>query len=153
MKNNVNPEIIVNYICNFYDTKPAYVFKKTRVAEIILIRQTIQYLLLKYTGLNKGQIGKISLLYGRIKPHDHATILHSSKTVLDRYDSEPSFKKELDVIEKVLNEFSEVKSDAEAFSIFDSISKVKELEHEVVQLKAQLIDIKRKTSELMTLVA
>lgn len=73
-------------------------FKKdsTRKREYVYARQICCYLIAKYTSLSLGRIGEI------FNGKDHATVLHSKKTIRNLMDSSKQIKAEVEAIEKLI---------------------------------------------------
>ena len=73
-------------------------FKKdtTRKREYVYARQICCYLIDKYTSLTLGRIGEI------FNGKDHATVLHSKRTISNLMDSSKKIKTEVQAIEKLI---------------------------------------------------
>jgi hypothetical protein len=98
---------IVKVVCLFYGITTKECFESNQREKIIKARQIVQYFHIKYTKKSLESIGKISLVYGRVKPHNHATILNSKKQVINQIEVYPEYNKEIIQIELMLSEFIE----------------------------------------------
>jgi hypothetical protein len=72
--------------------------KVTRKRDVVTPRQWAMYFLKVYTKMSLAEIG--NLLSGK----DHATVLHAVKTVITLYESNKSYKAQVDEIEKYVVE-------------------------------------------------
>jgi chromosomal replication initiator protein len=90
--------ITVNYIleiaCKWFG-KPIYIVRgKSRKREIVEVRQTSMYYSKHLTKKSLGDIGK------QIGGKDHATVLHSVKTIQNLRDTDKKFNSKLEDFEK-----------------------------------------------------
>lgn len=69
---------------------------RTRNGEIVRSRQEAHYLTLKYTTLSLSYIG--SFIGGK----DHATVLHSKRTISNLLDTDPKFREEFEQLERIV---------------------------------------------------
>ena len=93
-KKQITFEMIVETVCSFYDVNIDAVYGKTRKREISDARQLVMYLAKELTQLSSTNIGvRLS--------RDHATVLHSCRTVKERLTVD---KKLLEDVEKIQNE-------------------------------------------------
>ncbi|MBO7068385.1 MAG: chromosomal replication initiator protein DnaA [Bacteroidaceae bacterium] len=81
---------IVEEVSIKYNVKQEDIYGKSRKAEIVLARQLSIYLAQLYTKLSASKIG---LLIGN---KNHATVLHSIKTIKKRLDTDKSLKEQVD---------------------------------------------------------
>jgi hypothetical protein len=86
-RKEITIERITKAVCDYTLINKDVVFKKTRKREILQARQTIQYLSKLLTKKSLSHIGQNTGL------KDHATVLHSYKTISDLLDIYPSWRK------------------------------------------------------------
>lgn len=95
---NVNKPItiedVVTKVCAYYNLDERIIQSKTRKKEVVLTRQIAMYLAKKLTDLSTAKIGKM------IGNRDHATVLHSYKTIKDCVEVDKEFRETIDKIEK-----------------------------------------------------
>lgn len=97
MENKViTVEKIVKATCLHFQIKPDDIFTDSRKRSVVQVRQIAMYLASKHTKLSLSNIG------ANIGKRDHATVLHSCKTVEGRLDIDKNFKAEVDAIEQEL---------------------------------------------------
>lgn len=103
-------ELIVKQVCTYFELNPLKVFSMTRKREYKTARQIIHYLSKKHTKKSLDAIGQVSLLYGRPKKHDHATVLNSNKAVNNLMETDNSFLLDVQKIEfafkKIISELT-----------------------------------------------
>lgn len=68
---------------------------KTRLREVVICRQMIHYILEKHTSMSLQSIGL------KIGDRDHATVLHSKRTILNLMDTDRGFKEHVQKIESI----------------------------------------------------
>jgi hypothetical protein len=66
-----------------------YIYEKNRNADVMKLRQKIQFFMAVYAEMSFSTIGKTT---GGV---DHATITHSARKILNRLDKSPELKKEI----------------------------------------------------------
>ena len=81
-------EDIMDRVCRKSGLTPEYLNMKSREPNIIVPRQICHYMAVKRSKHSSGQIG---WFFGK---KDHATVLHSVKTIQDRLDTDKNFRKE-----------------------------------------------------------
>ena len=95
---NVNKPItiedVVAKVCAYYNLDERIIQSKTRKKEVVLTRQSAMYLAKKLTDLSTAKIGKM------IGNRDHATVLHSYKTIKDCVEVDKELRETIDKIEK-----------------------------------------------------
>ena len=95
---NVNKPItiedVVAKVCAYYNLDERIIQSKTRKKEVVLTRQIAMYLAKKLTDLSTAKIGKM------IGNRDHATVLHSYKTIKDCVEVDKELRETIDKIEK-----------------------------------------------------
>ena len=95
---NVNKPItiedVVAKVCDYYNLDERIIQSKTRKKEVVLTRQIAMYLAKKLTDLSTAKIGKM------IGNRDHATVLHSYKTIKDCVEVDKELRETIDKIEK-----------------------------------------------------
>lgn len=96
---------------HFTITKNVYI--KVRNRELLRHRQVIQFYMAHYGDMSLAAIGMVT---GGL---DHATIMHSKKTVRKRLLDNPGFKKEMFLIDRTITNKLGVKS-----SVFDMATNV-----------------------------
>lgn len=92
----VSIDKIVEEVSNIYNVKQEDIYGKSRKAEIVLARQLSIYLAQVHTQLS---VSKIGLLIGN---KNHATVLHSIKTIKNRLKVDKVLKEQIDELTKIL---------------------------------------------------
>tara|TARA_R110002020_G_scaffold318905_10_gene534576 strand:- start:5922 stop:6368 length:447 start_codon:yes stop_codon:yes gene_type:complete len=87
-------DLICNTVCDFFKLSGEQLFKKSRNRAILVPRQYFHYLAKIITDLELRKIAIYSLKYDN--GYDHATVLHSKKTVLKNISI---YRKEKEVVE------------------------------------------------------
>ena len=98
--NRVTPNDIVDVSCSYFGVEQEYVFTRSRKADKVMIRQIMHYLMNNYTTMTLLDIADFFKFHGSIG--NHATVIHSVKTVSDRMEYDRSFKTDVKNIEKIL---------------------------------------------------
>jgi chromosomal replication initiator protein len=80
---NLDPEEIIQLICNFYSIPVYRLESSTRKREVVIARQMAVFMLRYYTGLSFKAIGR------RFGQRDHTTAIHSIKTINDLCETDP----------------------------------------------------------------
>ncbi|MFW5804173.1 MAG: chromosomal replication initiator protein DnaA, partial [bacterium] len=97
---NTNREISIDYIqkvvCNYFNIGVDMLQSKTRKREIVQARQVAMFFSKNLTKSSLATIGS------QIGNKDHATVLHACKTVNNLLDTDKSFKRQMEEIEKKL---------------------------------------------------
>jgi chromosomal replication initiator protein len=88
-------EFIADMVCEFYGIDREVIFTKNRKRELVWARQVIHYLC--HTHIKKQTLGEVGFRCGE---KDHATVLHSKKTVLNMTDSYQETYDEVHNLEK-----------------------------------------------------
>lgn len=98
VQHTLTPEYIIDVVCDHYKDiiRKEDIFSKKRAAEIVMPRQVIMYLCLKYTNVPSTKIGKIL-------KKDHSTILHGAKNIEYALKSDREVKENVDSILKKLS--------------------------------------------------
>lgn len=87
---------IVKEVANHYSIRQEDVYGRSRQAGIVLVRQLSMYLAQEHTSLTNSKIG---LLIGN---RNHATVIHSVKTIENRIQVDKELRKNLDELEDKL---------------------------------------------------
>ena len=87
---------ILDKVCHYFNINEALIQTPSRKQEIVQTRQIAMYLSKKYTDSSLAHIGKV------IGNKDHATVLHSLKTVKDQIDINRSFRSTMEALETSL---------------------------------------------------
>ena len=90
VEKEVSLDKIVEEVSLKYNVKQEDIYGKSRKAEIVLARQLSIYLAQMYTQLSTSKIG---LLIGN---KNHATVLHSIKTIKNRLKADQALKEQID---------------------------------------------------------
>lgn len=94
-KKQITFEMIVETVCEFYDVNTDAIYGKTRKREISDARQLVMYLAKELTQLSSTNIGvRLS--------RDHATVLHSCKTVKERISVDKKLQEDVEQIQNEL---------------------------------------------------
>lgn len=101
--------MIEKIVCEYFGVTKYQIMQKSRDVEFCRPRQIIMYFYRKYT---KYSLEKISMMFNK----DHATVVHSCKTINNLIDTEKEFAfkiKELDklIIEALSNDKVKIKND------------------------------------------
>ena len=92
----IDIEEIKRQIADYYDVAVDLLSAKTRRREIVQARHTAMYFCKQLTGQPLKTIGL------RFGGRDHSTVIHACKAVEDRFDTDPTFRKELDEVQAKL---------------------------------------------------
>jgi chromosomal replication initiator protein len=95
-KQKISVEGIQETVCSYFHIEQAAVQTNSRKKEIVNARQVTMYLANKYTDKSLSAIGKI------VGKRDHATVLHSCKTVKDQLETNKTFRSSIEEIEQLL---------------------------------------------------
>jgi len=95
----MNLENIIEIVCREYELSPGTIQLKTRVEGIREARQVIHYFARKKTSLTCFSIGII------VGMKDHATVLHSCKTVKNLMQFDKEYKAKIERIEAKIELF------------------------------------------------
>ncbi len=94
-KKQITFEMIVETVCGFYNVNTDAVYGKTRKREISDARQMVMYLAKELTSLSSTNIGvRLS--------RDHATVLHSCRTVRERISVDKKLQEDVEQIQNEL---------------------------------------------------
>ncbi|MCI6893381.1 MAG: chromosomal replication initiator protein DnaA [Bacteroidales bacterium] len=94
-KKQITFEMIVETVCGFYNVNTDAVYGKTRKREISDARQMVMYLAKELTSLSSTNIGvRLS--------RDHATVLHSCRTVKERISVDKKLQEDVEQIQNEL---------------------------------------------------
>jgi len=80
-----SPQIIISYVCKYYNIEEDVLRGQNRGREIVSGRQIAMYLIRRMTNLSLSDIGK------EFSGRDHATVLHSLDKVEKQMRSDPAF--------------------------------------------------------------
>lgn len=94
----VTMDAIIESTCEHYNIKQEEIYGKSRKANIVLVRQLSMYLAQQHTKLTISKIG--TLVGGR----NHATVIHSVKTIEDRMKVDKEFRKTVAELENKLKD-------------------------------------------------
>ena len=92
-KRAITVDQIVEHACEYFQIKQEDVYGKSRKANIVLVRQLSMYLAQHHTQLTASRIG--NLVGGR----NHATVIHSVRTIENRLKSDKDFQKKVTELE------------------------------------------------------
>ena len=92
-KRTITVDQIVEHACEYFQIKQEDVYGKSRKANIVLVRQLSMYLAQHHTQLTASRIG--NLVGGR----NHATVIHSVRTIENRLKSDKDFQKKVTELE------------------------------------------------------
>jgi len=76
----VDISMVLSSVCDYYDTTPERIFKKTRQRYIASKRQMFYYMATKWTDKTLGSIGETGLGFNLHK-QDHATVLYGRNKI------------------------------------------------------------------------
>ena len=87
----IDPMNIIEEICSFYDLTFTDMKKKRRFRDLVSPKQVAIYFIDRYTDLSNKEV----MAYF----HQHHTgVQHAKHVISDRTDTEPEFKKEIDLL-------------------------------------------------------
>ena len=92
----ITPEKIQNTVSNYFKIDLKDIHSKSRKQEIVKARQIAMFLCKKHTNYSFAHIGSI------VGKRDHATVLHSCRTVQDLLDIDKAFRSVMNEIEILL---------------------------------------------------
>ena len=95
-KKTIGPELILQYVANYFHISEKAIKAKTRKHEVVVARQIAMYFIKKITNMNLKSIGGIF-------NKDHATVIHAIKTVSNMCDVDSNFRNMIDDIKRNLN--------------------------------------------------
>jgi chromosomal replication initiator protein len=90
---------ILKVVCDYFNMSVDSLRAKTRKREIVQARQLAMYF---SKNMTKSSLASIGFQIGK---KDHATVLHSCKTVNNLIETDKKFRKIVNDIEKKLNNF------------------------------------------------
>lgn len=96
MHKNYKADLIKNEVCRFYNIDPDLLQSKRRKGPLVKTRQVIHYFLRAKT--NKSH----AIIAAEIGNLDHATCIHSIKTVNNLMETDKKVKKEIEELEGIL---------------------------------------------------
>ena len=83
----LDPEDIIQLICNFYSVPIYRLESSTRKREVVIARQMSMFMLRYYTGLSYKAVAE------RFGGRDHTTAIHSINTINDLCETDPMILK------------------------------------------------------------
>jgi len=92
----ITPEKILNTVSTYFNVDLKDIHSKSRKQEIVKARQVTMFLYKKHTNYSFAHIGSL------VGKRDHATVLHSCRTVQDLIDIDKSFRSAMVEIENLL---------------------------------------------------
>lgn len=92
-KRTITVDQIVERACDFFQIRQEDVYGKSRKAGIVLVRQLSMYLAQHHTQLTSSKIG---VLVGN---RNHATVIHSVRTIEERLKKDKDFQKKVSELE------------------------------------------------------
>lgn len=92
-------KIIQAVVCDHFKVSPEFITGKGRKRERVKIRQIFIYLLRNHTGLSLTVIGSRFEGDRKYTRKDHSTVIHACQTVKDLMDTDPDYKREVEMIE------------------------------------------------------
>jgi len=109
--------VIEGFVSAYFNLSQKETYFRTRKRNIVMCRQILHYALKNLTILSLDTIGKMSMRYG-IDKFDHATVLHSIKTVNNLKTSDRKYREIVDYFEETIPNLIH-------FAIGDSVSNIK----------------------------
>ena len=94
--NSVSLSVIRKKVCDFFNIEESALQNKTRVHDVVEARQLAMYLAKQHTKAPLTAIG--AAIGGR----NHATVLHSCKSVSNLMDTDKAFKAQIEELEKII---------------------------------------------------
>lgn len=96
MEKTITVDNIVEEVSNHFSVRQEDIYGKSRKADIVLVRQLSMYLAQQHTKLTNSKIG---ILIGN---RNHATVIHSVKTIKNRLKVDKELQHHLDELEDKL---------------------------------------------------
>ena len=93
--NSIFAQFVKEIVCNYYDVDYNLMLSKSRTINAVKCRQISMYLIRKHTTLSLPSIGK---MFNK----NHATIIHSIKTMENHIEWEKDLSNEVDELEKII---------------------------------------------------
>lgn len=94
MKGVLTIETIYSIVCDYFNMPVSEAQEKTRKRERVQVRQIAHHFCNNYTKHSFAYIGK------KIGEKDHATVMHSCRTVKNLYQTDSKYRNDVDEIEK-----------------------------------------------------
>lgn len=95
---NKMTQAIIKTVCDFYSVEYNALRTQSRHRTLCEPRHVSMYLLEKY--VKSLTFKHIAGLFNRV---NHTTAHHAKKSVIDRYEVEPQFRKRIDQMESIIN--------------------------------------------------
>lgn len=93
--------IIEKFICNYFGFTPIEIYERTRRRSVVKYRQILFYMVKRHTSLVLREIGEMPKKHD-LKQFDHASILHSIKTVSNEMETSAEMRNIILMLEPVL---------------------------------------------------
>ena len=92
----ITPQQIMDVVCEHMHVKPEAIKSRKRSEDIVIPRQLVMYLCVKYTGCSSTMIGEF---LGK----DHSTVLHGVSKIEDDIKNYDVIREKVEIIKKKLN--------------------------------------------------
>jgi hypothetical protein len=140
----LTPEIIIKTTADYFDIRVESALMPCRDRELVKVRQISMYFMRTYTKLSLARIGMY--FSGKNGCKNHATVIHSCKTVRNLMETDCRFKGDVYKLDAVFN--SESFSSPEVFNPVDNenklhVVKINFLKGEVDRLKKEVANLQK----------
>lgn len=88
--NKLNFDVVEKVVCDYFEIKPVDIQIKTRKRKIIIPRQLCHHISFENS---LGSLAEIGYRFGK---KDHATVLHSTRTIKNLRETNRDFRKQYD---------------------------------------------------------
>lgn len=95
-RKKITLDMIIESTCEYFDIKQDEIYGKSRKSNVVLVRQMSMYLAQKHTKMTASKIGVL------IGNRNHATVIHSVKTIDERLKVDNKLRKSFEELEKKL---------------------------------------------------
>ncbi len=118
----ITPKVILGIIAKYFSSTRKEIFSNTRKRHVMTKRQLFFYFCTIYTDTSYEEIGYIAMKYNRSTPFNHATIVHSKKTIVNLIETDKAIRTHAEHIAKAIE--SRRKIPNLNFDIEETISKM-----------------------------
>lgn len=135
---NLDVKEVLDAVCKYYSITRTEMFSSTRKQSVIERRQIFHYLASLYSRSSLDDIGGVSVLYGRPRPMDHATIKHSKQTISNLLDVDKRVQKDVATLVDMIN----YRKDERSFVSGKLSNVIEKLTNRIEELE-QMVNIKK----------
>jgi hypothetical protein len=133
----LTPEKIIEIVADYYNVPITDVMSLLQEADCVKVRQVSMYFIRdKYSMMSLDKIG--SLFPGRTGRKDHATVIHSIKTVNNGIDTDPIFRSEIATLDINISSGIFQPEKCNENPILELIKENNNLKREILKLKTEI---------------